>query len=170
MGRSLTYGILQGISIVFLYPMEFYENSPYLDRRREYSPLPTKAYNSFSRPLADHNEFLILGKMRRPFEMICDSVDLPFKRSVEEVFDIRMPAVQQGVFEAPDGRVGVILANPTIEKQSLELYLPGLSGKVDLYHDGVLEETIEYQASLKLELEPFQPMFLEIRQDQSMSK
>jgi hypothetical protein len=161
-GRCLTYGILQGISIVFLYPMESDEASPYKDRFRDHSPLPSKAYNSFARPLADHNEFLLLGKMRRPFQMICDSVDLPFKRSAKEIFDLRMPAIQQGVFEAPDGRIGVILANPTTKKQRVELNLPGSPGKADIYHLGVLEKTIEYMGSLKLELEPFQPLFLEL--------
>ncbi len=162
-GRCLTFGILQGISMVFLYPMEFYENSPYLDRAREYSQLPTKAYNSFSKPLMDHKDFLILGKMRRPFEMITDSVDMAFKRSAEETFDLRIPAVQQGVFEAPDGRVGVILANPTTEKQKLDLYLPGPSGQVGLYSDGKLKETLEYEMYLSLELEPFEPLFIELK-------
>jgi hypothetical protein len=162
-GRCLTFGILQGISIVFLYPMEFYENSPYLDRAREYSPLPTRAYNRFSKPLMDHKDFLILGKMQRPFEMVTDSVDMTFKRSPEDILNLRLPAVQQGVFEAPDGRVGVILANPTTEKQKLDLYLPGPSGRVDLYIDGELEETLSYEMYLNLELDPFQPLFLELR-------
>jgi hypothetical protein len=95
--------------------------------------------------------------------MITDSVDMTFKRSPEDIFDLRLPAVQQGVFEAPDGRVGVILANPTTEKQKLDLYLPGPSGEVDLYSDGELKETLGYEMYLKLELDPFQPLFLELR-------
>jgi hypothetical protein len=123
-GRCLTYGIIQGISIVFIYPMEFTPDSPCLNQQREYSPLPAMAYFNFARTLCDHNEFLMLGKMLRPYQLDCDSISLPFKRSASERFEMNMPAVQQGVFEAPDGRIGIILANPTTEKQACKLYLP----------------------------------------------
>ena len=56
-----------------------------------------------------------------------------------------------------------ILANPTTRKQKVDLYLPGPSGKVDLFIDGRREETLIYEMYLTLELEPFQPLFLELR-------
>lgn len=123
MARCLAYGLNQG---------EF-ATEILLNGEGKPESLTSRAYFAYSRALSAHSDFLILGKMLRPMELTCATTRLPFRRKKNPASPVQddpldLPAVVQGAYQAPDGRVGVILVNATDTRQTATLKFPRTGG------------------------------------------
>jgi hypothetical protein len=182
MARCLAYGLHEG---------EF-TSEIMMNGQGRPETLQSRAYFSYARPLSDHSAFLVLGTMLRPLELKCSNTRLPFRRrppmsraaaqefqkaraagqqfpgpAVQD-FPLDLPAVVQGVFQAPDGRIGVILVNATDTSQQATLRLPnpypGGRRLVREFCKGAEVRTHKALggAPIELSMAPLEPVFLEL--------
>jgi hypothetical protein len=164
MARCLALGIHQG---------EFAEEI-LLNGHGQPETITSRAYFGFSNALSDYSKFLVLGKMLRPLEVNAAQTRLPFRRRSRETnqvqdYPIDLPAVVQGVYQAPDGRVGVILANATDKQQQATVQLseaypgayPGKTRVVHEFRKGVEVGTHPVRP-IVINLAPLEPVFLEL--------
>ena len=163
--RNLAFGQLQGDRTAAVL----------LNKKGIPEGIVSRAYFSFCKPLSDHSEFLVLGRMKRPFPLSCRNTDIHLytspHRAVENRFASNLmiaalPAVLQGVYESSDGKVGVILVNATDRVQEAEITLAenGATGTkaVHEYRKGerVATHRSEKDTLLKIHFDRLEPVFL----------
>ena len=163
--RNLAFGQLQGDRTAEILLNE--EGRP--------EGLVSRAYFNFTRPISDHADFLVLGKMKRPFPLTSPKTDIilhtsPYpafgKKTASNPMTAVLPAVLQGVYESPNGKVGVILVNATDMAQEAEIKFTGeyAARATDVYEYRKGEKVATHKSgkgmSLKLHFDRLEPVFL----------
>lgn len=161
MARNLVFGQLQGD----------FTSAVALNADGKAESPASRAYIAFSRPLARHSDYLILGTIRRPLALECATTTLTLRgEGPPEI--IELPAVIHSVFEAPQearvkgGRVAAIIANATDAAQAATLSLPepypGADQVAREFRDGrlVTETTVTPGGELALTLPPLGTAFV----------
>ena len=100
-------------------------------------------------------DYLVYGKMLRPWK-VSNLTERDFGWGKE-------PLVQSATWQAPDGRIGVVLANCSDLGESPRVQLEGSAKKMSLYIDGERkEEKVEAPGILELDMLPRSLILIEV--------
>lgn len=136
-----------------------------LEHKDKWSDQVSQAYFAFCKPFASFPEYLLLGETLHPPELVCEEREEWFIPRCKKGSDIKpekrttraLPSVIAGRFKAPDGSIGTVIVNSTMQPQQVTVKNYESDGTAHLYRtDKSIEKSFDsFPKSLKLKLEPF---------------